>query len=68
MRESVPAFSVLLVPETTGVPFPDSVEAEELPIVCDLIRIHDTLAEVTHVWPGEQFAKLRAVTRPKLQR
>ena len=58
-------FSVLLVPEQSGVPFLDSVDADELPTVGDLIRIHGTLAEVTHVWAGEQTAELRAVTRPR---
>jgi len=61
----VPAFCVLLVPESNGVPLLNSIEADELPFVGEFIRIDDTLAEVTHVWPGQE-AELRAVTRPRL--
>jgi hypothetical protein len=63
-RASVATFSVLLVPEPSGVPFFDSVDADELPSVGDLILVHGNLAQVTHVWPGEQAAELRAIGHP----
>lgn len=65
-RSSVATFSVLLVPEPSGVPVLDSVDADDLPAVGDLIRVHGNLAQVTHVWPGEQAAELRAIARPSL--
>lgn len=55
-------FSVLLVPETSGIPVLDSFEADDLPVVGDLIHIRGTVAQVTNVWPGEQ-AELRAIGR-----
>lgn len=61
-------FSVLLVPEPSGVPFLDSVDADELPSVGDLILVHGDVAQVTHVWPGEEAAELRAIGRPSPER
>jgi hypothetical protein len=62
----VPAFCVLLVADD-GVPVLERVETEESPIVGDLIRIEGTLAEVTHVWPGNQGADLPDIRRPRLE-
>jgi hypothetical protein len=58
----VATFSVLLVPETSGIPVLDNIEAEDLPVVGDFIEIRGTVAQVTHVWPGEH-AELRAIGR-----
>ena len=58
-------FSVLVVPQPSGVPFIDRVEADDLPIVGDLIQIQGDDAQITHVWPGED-AELRAIARPRL--
>ena len=59
-------FSVLLVPQSTGVPFLGRLDADELPIVGDVISIQDTLAQVTHVWPGDAGPEVRAITLPRL--
>jgi hypothetical protein len=63
-RSSVATFSVLLVPVPSGIPVLDSVDADDLPAVGDLIRVNGYIAQVTHVWPGEQAAELRAIARP----
>jgi hypothetical protein len=63
----VALYSVLLVPETSGVPFLGSLDADELPVVGDLISVQDTLAQVTHVWPGDAGPEVRAITLPALR-
>jgi hypothetical protein len=63
----VTIFCVLLVPETSGVPFLGSLVSDELPFVGDLITVQDTLAQVTHVWPGDDGPEVRAITLPALK-
>jgi hypothetical protein len=60
-------FSVLLVPEPSGVPFLGSIDADELPAVGDVISVQDMLAQVTHVWPGDRGPEVRAITLPALK-
>ena len=59
-------FSVLLVPEPSGVPFLGSLDADELPVVGDMIHVQDTLAHVTHLWPDDRGPEVRAITLPRL--